>query len=205
MAGPALHLFRFHPVFNVELILYEDGKDNRETIANDLIRRYLAKECDIEKLDATNQVGICDVLQRRLPNSPNLPQVGTPDRDYKLWLRFPSQPTTPDQRQNVLRVMKEVLLDHFESPPPTIATADHANSSSVDEIPALDDFFLDEDIEKLIKFTLGPTPCRLNKYFHKFHQLIARKCWSSQYASACGQSLGIPLVASDATPSHFED
>ena len=115
-------------------------------------------------------------------------------RDEKHWrclmIRYPGlDGSTEESRQEGLAVAKRFFMDpeYSEYPPKNIETVD-AMKEDPEKFPALDEFFLDHDINAFLREDVEST--ELNEDFVENYPDFAAKCWSTMEPSKWARSLG---------------
>ena len=111
----------------------------------------------------------------------------------KLWrkviLRYPEGGTTPTTREEGLKVAKKFLMDSnfTDYPPSDITTID---ATDEDDLPSLDQFFVNLDIKKIMQQELSSDILDCN--FFQSYPDFAKKCWSGATNFVYALSLGFP-------------
>ena len=143
---PTINVYSFHEPIAVEAYTYtitptKDGFLNK-------FRIWLKAELEVDELTEANFVAL---KTRRDKDSPgNVPLKDDDDYNRMYMIRYPPQnESTKETRSEGLRVLKNFFMSKKSTtyPPADILTVDR----SVDEPSVLEDFFLDDDIEEIVK------------------------------------------------------
>ena len=134
------------------------------------------------------------VVNRRIAKSPNneILKFSDPQKS-KLWrkiiLRYPEGGTSHVTRQEGLKIAKKFLMDNMftKYPPNDIVTID---ATDAENVPSLDQFFVDNDIKKILQQEISPNMLDCN--FHANCTEFAAKCWSGATEFDYAISLGFP-------------
>jgi hypothetical protein len=134
------------------------------------------------------------VANRRVPKSPTNEILTFSDpKKSKIWrkiiIRCPEGGTSPASHEEGLKIAKKFLMDEnfTDCPPSDIVTRD---ATEPDDLPSLDQFFLDTDIKRILQQELHENI--LNCTFFESYPDFAAKCWSGATDSSHATSLGFP-------------
>lgn len=181
-----LEVYGFHPILPIEAYLYI--KDER----NDGFMVGIKGFC--EHNDPTNEAltkaNFTSYLFRRLPNT-NEKMVSSKNFPRTVVLRYvPTEISTKKTRQEGLQVLSKFLNSEQNTQfvsSKNIPTIDKTNEA---DPHALDCFFLDGDIESIIRNVFDEDELNMN-FFSKYNQ-IALKLWSGTEYSDFARQLGFP-------------
>ena len=188
--GQAAHeliCYTFHEDFTFEAYVFQRNENNDgftwgvQQFCNG-VENYQSPE-----LQAAN---FTRCVYRRVPRSADGNMTG--ERGYwrVVIIRYPPEnETTPESRQEGLRILKQFLLNpqYSDYPPRDITTRD---ATDPENIPSLDDFFLDNDIKELMEEDIDAI--NLNEHFYQNFPEFAEKCWAGPHVSQWARGLGFP-------------
>jgi hypothetical protein len=155
-------------------------------------RMWSKGELTVDELTDANFVGVKMRRNTEIPGNENLKD----DDGYsRIWcLRYPQgTESTVETRKEGLRVLQEFFKSKISStyPPKDIKLVD----STSDERPIMESFFLDDDIEEIVKASCEPDV--LNDEFYVKYPEFARKMYSFQEPSDFAkENLGFPSLRS---------
>jgi hypothetical protein len=114
----------------------------------------------------------------------------------RVWiLRYPLEgESTASTRQEGLRVLKDFFMSKKATnyPPNDIAVIDR----TTDDVPVLEDYFLDNDIEEIVKLSCDAD--EINKEFYAAYPEFASKIYSKQEPSSFAKDeLGFPSLLAE--------
>lgn len=168
------------------MIIYErtDGEDG-----------YLHFICQFTQGERENDVleklGINRLVPRRKPDTNNEIMLGVKKGYWRqIIVRYADEPSTPETRKETLDQLKTFFLDlnFTKYPPPMIDTID---LTDLDNTTSLDNLFLDDDIQTLMKEDLEEED--LNGNFTRNFTEVAKICWKYDHVSQWARSLGFPV------------
>ena len=184
-AGPRLEVYAFDPNLPIEAYLYI--KDEH----NDGFMVGIMKFCTTETLNSEElkKANFTSYLSRRLPNT-NQTMNSSKKFPRAVVLRYvPTRLSTKKTRQNGLQVLSKFLNSdqntrYIGHDIPIIDKTNEADPH------ALDSFFLDDDIESIIRNVFDED--ELNQDFYTKYNKLALKLWSGKLYSDFARQLGFP-------------
>jgi hypothetical protein len=181
---PLLTCFSFHEDIQYEAYIY--AKDAQNDMFLNSYRKASTKQ---ELTQDLQDAGFVAYQRRRLPGTSTnevMKQQKDPMFDRIIILRAVESASTAETRKDGLRVLKAHFMNkaNTDYPPKNINTVDNLTPS------ALDDFFLDEFIEKLIKEMYDDDV--LTNEFYSTYTDFAKMLWKGNHVSAFARSLGFP-------------
>lgn len=182
---PILTCYAFHPDLPIEAYLFT--KDDNNDAYTWGYKQFIAGHTTSDTLTEANFTAW---KFRRTPNSNNVHLVDSRDFRRCIMLRYvPEGISTPASRTEGLAVLRAFLMDRRYSnyPPANIITLDQTNTT---DPHALDEFFMDQDIEVFIKeeFDIAELD---NEFYTKYPEL-AKKLWSGIHYPEFALQLGFP-------------
>ena len=138
--------------------------------------------------------GFREILYRREPESDNRRMTNPEGFPRNIIVREPpGGVSTAASRQKGMDVLSNFFKDSTINrwPPETIVKRDETN---LQDYHALDEFFMDEDIERILREEMDEEV--LNQDFYGKFTEFARKCWSGAFLPAFARSLGFPTSTS---------
>jgi hypothetical protein len=152
-------------------------------------RKYAKGEITSDELTNANFVGLKTKQYRGTGNEPLL----DPDGYLRVWiLQYPLEgESTAETRQEGLRVLKDFFMSKKATnyPPNSIAVVDH----TTDDVPVLEDYFMDNDIEEIVKLSCDAD--EINMQFYENYPEFASKIYSKQEPSTFAKdTLGFPSI-----------
>jgi hypothetical protein len=186
---PTLTVHSFAEPLELEAYIYEqrEGNDGYLRGAEEVLGG--ATTCDY-----FTDAQFHRVVNRRKPKSPvsEILTFSDPTKS-KIWrkiiIRYPEGGTTSATRQQGLKIFKRFLMDDnfTKFPPRDIVTRD---ATDPQDVPSLDQFFLDVDIKRILQQELSPNILDCN--FYDAYSDFAFKCWSGPTSFSFAASLGFP-------------
>lgn len=155
-------------------------------------RKYVKGEITSDELTNANFVGLKTKRYRGKGNEPLMDSDGY----SRVWiLRYPLEgESTASTRQEGLRVLKDFFMSKKATnyPPNDIAVIDR----TTDDVPVLEDYFLDNDIEEIVKLSCDAD--EINKEFYAAYPEFASKIYSKQEPSSFAKDeLGFPSLLAE--------
>ena len=185
-AGPHLEVYGFDPILPIEAYLYIKDEHNDGFMVG--IKGFCT--ADSPTNEELKKANFTSYLYRRLPNT-NQTMMSSKDFRRALVLRYvPTRLSTKTTRQDGLKVLSKFLNSQQntiyvgKNDIPVVDKTDEANP------PALDCFFLDDDIESIIRNVFEEDELD-NNFFIKYNNL-ALKLWSGTNYSDFARHLGFP-------------
>ena len=185
-ASPHVEVYGFHPILPIEAYLFI--KDDH----NDGFMLGIKGFCQDNNPtnEALTTANFTSYLYRRLPNT-NEKMVSSKNYARSVVLRYvPTELSTKKTRQEGLQVLSKFLNSEQNTQfvsKNSIPTVDKTNEA---DPHALDCFFLDNDIESIIRNVFDEGELNMN-FFSKYNQ-IALKLWSGTEYSDFARQLGFP-------------
>lgn len=180
----SLKICKFHETLSFEMIIYErtDGEDGYLHF----VRQFAQGE---RENDVLEKLGINRLVPRRMPDTNNEIMLGVKKGYWRqIIVRYVDEPSTTETRKEALDQLKTFFLDpnFTKYPPPMIETIDLTDSDK-----SLDDYFLDDDIQTLMKEDIEEED--LNGNFTRNFAEFAQICWKYDHVSQWARSLGFPM------------
>jgi hypothetical protein len=183
-AYPLLTCYSFHEDIQYEAYIY--AKDAQ----NDMFLNSYRKASKQQELTKDLQdAGFVPYQRRRIPGTSTnavLKQQKDPNFDRIIIVRAVESKSTAETRKEGLKVLKAHFMNlaNTNYPPENINTVDNVTPS------ALDDLFLDEFIENLIKEMYDDDV--LTNEFYSTYPEFAKMLWKGSHYSDFARSLGFP-------------
>lgn len=189
-ALPTLTAFAFHPDLPIEGYVY--AKDDRNDAFLWGFKQVVDGTADCKALIGAN---FSSYPFRRIPNTPENAFMINQKDSYNRCILFryvPEGTSSVASRTMGLNILKKFFMDAAFSkwPAPNILTMDGTNE---DDPHALDAFFMDEEIEKIIKEEFDDE--ELDFDFYAKYPGLAKKLWSGTSYPDYAIQLGFPPLA----------
>jgi hypothetical protein len=183
--------FQFPPlaleVYEYTVSLTKDGFLNQ-------IRKWTKGETTVDELTDANFVGI--KIKRSKDEIGNEPLLD-PDGFARIWiLRYPLDgESTHESRQEGLRVLKTFFMSKkaTDYPPTSITVFDN----TTDNVPVLEDYFLDVDIEEIVKASCEPEEINV-EFFEKYPDFASKIYVDKEPSMFAKEQLGFPSTLASA-------
>ena len=187
-ATPTITVYAFDPAFKLEMYLYTKN-DHNDGFLNEL--KQLLEPNDEVECDYMDAMNFCYILPRRVPQSANQIAINESSEYWRqVIVRYTGgEESTAESRQEGARTLKRFFMDraYHRYVPNDVYIVDGTNE---DNPHALDEFFMDDDIKRIMETDLEESA--LNSEFYETYTEFARKIYSGDYASAYAHSLGFP-------------
>lgn len=185
---PTLTVYAFFKDFEIEAYVFEKDKNN-----DDFTYEYKQITDGVKDCNYLTDAGFNAYLNRRESNSNNIQLINDKNFPRNILIRDVSDKGGSSKLTRIegLKVLKRFFMDpvYAKFPPKDIITVD---SNKEEDPHALDEFFLNEDIERIIKLEFKDDD--LNCNFFKLYPQLAKKIWSGKYYSDYAHELGYPLL-----------
>ena len=185
--APTIRAYRFHEDFVFEAYVFEKNAGD-DAFTNNF--REQINGTAREKSEELEQANFNKFFYRRQPGSDNQHMIGEKGYWRIVMIRYPpEEEATPETTEEGLSILSEFFRDTRYStyPPETILTMD---CSTDEDPPALDQFFLDQDIKSLMEEDIDAE--HLDSNFYTNFPDFARKCWAGTHYSAWARGIGFP-------------
>jgi hypothetical protein len=186
---PVLKCYGFPFDLPIEAYLFcKDVFDTHDGFLNGF-KQFVDGKCEC---DALTEANFTAYKGRRVPHSATneIMLNGTTKYWRVVMLRYvPERISTPETRAHGLQVLKTFLnsTQNTNFPVPNIITMDNTKEEDPD---SLDTFFLDNDIEDIIREAFEEDD--LNQDFYATYPILAEKLWSGPPYPEYARSLGYP-------------
>ena len=157
-------------------------------------RMWCKGELTVDELTDANFIGL---KMRRDTEIPGNESLKDSEGYSRIWLlRYPQgTESTVDTRKDGLQVLQNFFMSKISTtyPPKDIKLVD----GTLDERPVMESFFMDDDIEEIVKASCEPEV--LNDQFYVKYPEFAKKMYSFQEPSDFAkETLGFPSLRSSA-------
>ena len=181
--NPQLKVIAFSEEFTFEAYFYEKNNGDEGYVYN--LKEYMRGNLAHSSEDA-DILNLVDMVNQRLPNTNNVRATTSSSDTYPrtLFIRYPpGNESTAATRQEGLHALKNFFQDpRFTAYPP--ANIDLTDLTDEENPPALDEYFMNEDIKTLMEEDVEPQ--HLNNDFATTFPEFARKCWKFNHISDWG-------------------
>ena len=153
-------------------------------------RMWCKGELTVEELTAANFVGL---KMRRDTEIPGNEILKDSEGYSRIWLlRYPEgTESTVDTRKEGLRVLQNFFMSKISTtyPPKDIKLVDH----TLDERPVMESFFLDDDIEEIVKISCGPDVLG-EEFYVKYPEFASKMYCFQEPSDFAKKELGFPSL-----------
>lgn len=181
--NPRLKVLAFSGEFTFEAYFYEKYNGDEGYVYK--LKEYYRGNLE-DKSDDIDNLNLVDMVSQRVPDSDNMraPQSATESYPRTIFIRYPEgNESTPETRQEGLQALRRFFQDRrFSEYPPN--RIDLVDLTDEDNPPALDEYFLDDDIKRFMEEDLPEA--RLDREFATNYPDFARKCWKYNHISSWG-------------------